>query len=253
MTDYKCEEVLPYNHEADKTSQVEQMFDNIAGQYDPMNRMMSLFNDNGWRKAALNTLSRYEPQKMLDVATGTGDFAILGCQMLCPQQIIGIDLSEKMLAVGRKKVEEKNFSSVITLQQADSLHLPFASHTFDAVTVAFGVRNFANLEQGLGQMLQVLQPGGHLVILELSEPTHIPFSWGYRFYTRCIIPLFCRLMGSDPKAYQYLPQSIAACPQGAQMVALLQKVGFQSVSYRTFTMGTCSLYLAQAPTAEGNL
>lgn len=245
MTECKCEKVLPYDNQRGKTEQVEQMFDNIAGDYDPMNRMMSLFNDRDWRKKALLTLTKYQPQRMLDIATGTADFAISAYEQLEPKEIIGIDLSEKMLEVGRKKVEVKNLSKIITLEQGDSMHLRFDDNSFDAITVAFGVRNFADLKQGLSEMSRVLKPGGAAVILELSEPVNPVFHFGYKVYTKFVIPLLARIVAKDERAYSYLPESIAACPQGTAMTDLLGECGFSHAEFRTFTFGACSLYFAK--------
>lgn len=244
MADYKCEKVLPYNNQNGKAEQVEQMFDNIAGQYDPMNRLMSLGNDRIWRKKAIDTLKSIAPKSILDVATGTGDFAIAAQKELKPKEMIGIDLSENMLEVGRKKISEMGLANAITLQKGDSTALEFEDGRFDAVTVAFGVRNFESLQKGLSEINRVLRQGGAAAILELSEPTNPIYKLGYKFYTGCIIPIFAKLMSKDTRAYSYLPDSIEAFPEGEVMKKLLLKCGFSQVTIKKFTFGTCSFYYA---------
>lgn len=245
MSDIKVEKVLPYESEGNnKTAQVEEMFDKIAGQYDTMNRLMSLFQDRHWRRSALRSLANAMPQRMLDIATGTADFAISAYEELEPKEIVGIDLSKEMLEIGKKKVEVKGLGKIITLMQGDSMKLDFLDETFDAITVAFGVRNFSNLKQGLTEMNRVLRKGGKVVILELSEPTFPLFKLGYKFYTKCIIPLMAKIVAKDLRAYEYLPESIAACPQGKEMATLLKECAFSDVVVRTFTFGSCSLYVA---------
>ena len=245
MTEYKCEEVLPYQQNTNKAEQVEQMFDNIAPVYDPMNRLMSMFNDSSWRKNALSFLSVYGPKTILDIATGTGDFAITAYEQLEPEKIVGLDLSEGMLQVGRKKVEEKGLSNVISFVKGDSLNLEFADDSFDAVTVAFGVRNFSDLEKGLKEMYRVVKPGGAVAILELSQPTNPLFLFGYKIYTKYVIPVLAKLHNTDKRAYEYLPESIAACPQRVEMTDLMEKCGFSEAKYKSYTFGTCTFYLAK--------
>lgn len=246
MSDIKVEKVLPYESEGNnKTAQVEEMFDKIAAQYDTMNRLMSLYQDRNWRRSALRSLNDLEPKRLLDIATGTADFAISAYEELEPQEIVGIDLSKEMLEIGKKKVVVKKLEKVISLEQGDSMQLRFNDASFDAITVAFGVRNFSNLKQGLSEMNRVLREGGRAVILELSEPTNPVFKLGYKFYTKCIIPLMAKIVAKDLRAYEYLPESIAACPQGQEMANLLKECGFSSVDVRTFTFGACSLYVAQ--------
>lgn len=244
MADYRCESVLPYDNSKGKGEQVEQMFDNIAGQYDPMNKLMSLGNDRIWRKRAIDALKAFAPQSILDVATGTGDFAIAAQKELKPKETIGIDLSEKMLEVGRRKVAEMGLTEAITLRKGDSTALEFEDGRFDAVTVAFGVRNFESLRKGLSEMNRVLRKGGVAAILELSEPTNPFFKLGYKFYTGCIIPLFAKIVSKDTKAYTYLPDSIEAFPEGEEMKKLLVECGFTQVEIKRFTFGTCSFYRA---------
>lgn len=244
MADYKCEKVLPYDNKSGKAEQVEKMFDNIAGQYDPMNRLMSLGNDRTWRKKAIEALKSISPKSILDVATGTGDFAIAAHKTLHPEEMIGIDISEGMLEVGRTKLKEMGLNDAITLQKGDSTALEFEDGKFDAVTVAFGVRNFESLQKGLSEINRVLRKGGAAAILELSEPTNPIHKLGYKIYTNCIIPIFAKFMSKDTRAYSYLPDSIEAFPEGEEMKKLLLECGFTKVTIQRFTMGTCSFYYA---------
>jgi len=245
MTDYKCEKVLPYNSSPKgKREQVEQMFDTIAEKYDPMNRLMSLGNDRSWRKKAILSLKESNPKKILDIATGTGDFAITAYNLLSPEKITGIDISERMLKIGQQKIEKLKLTDRITLQAGDSTKLDFDTQTFDAVTVAFGVRNFESLSKGLCEICRVLKTGGVAVILELSEPQNVFFKLGYKLYTKLVIPVFARFISKDIRAYNYLPQSIEAFPQGKEMKALLHECGFSQVEVKTFTFGSCSFYRA---------
>ncbi len=245
MADYKCEKVLPYNSSSKrKKEQVEQMFDTIAEKYDPMNRLMSLGNDRVWRKKAILSLKELNPKEILDIATGTGDFAIAAYHLLSPEKITGIDISEGMLNIGKQKIEKLNLTDHITLQVGDSTQLSFDAQTFDAVTVAFGVRNFESLSKGLREMCRVLKTGGVAVILELSEPENAFMKFGYKLYTKLVIPVFARFISKDTRAYNYLPQSIEAFPQGKEMKALLRECGFSQVEVRSFTLGSCSFYRA---------
>ncbi|MDR1679664.1 MAG: bifunctional demethylmenaquinone methyltransferase/2-methoxy-6-polyprenyl-1,4-benzoquinol methylase UbiE [Prevotellaceae bacterium] len=242
-SEYLCENILPYDEQGSKREQVTRMFDNISKRYDRMNRLMTLGIDICWRNHAIAALRPFNPQLILDVATGTGDFAIEAYRQLRPQRITGIDLSEKMLDAGRQKIAKLELGDCIELHQADATQLTYDNEVFDAVTVAFGVRNFENLEQGIAEMYRVLKPGGHLAILEMSEPYSI-FKPLYRLYTRCIIPIVARLYAGDKQAYRYLPSSIQAFPEGKAMTALLRKCGFATVKLRRFSFGVCSFYLA---------
>ncbi|MFA6779619.1 MAG: bifunctional demethylmenaquinone methyltransferase/2-methoxy-6-polyprenyl-1,4-benzoquinol methylase UbiE [Paludibacteraceae bacterium] len=245
MTDYRCEKVLPYGDDpTKKEKQVERMFNNIAGQYDSMNHLMSFGNDRAWRNKTIDKLKPLAPRYILDVATGTGDFAITAKNVLSPDKVIGIDISEGMLEIGRKKVAELGLSDSIDLQKGDSCGLVFMDGTFDVVTVAFGVRNFENLRKGLSEINRVLRKGGVAAILELSEPTNIIYKLGYKMYTKVLIPIFAKIITKDTKAYDYLPSSIEAFPQGAEMKALLNECGFSEVKIRRYTFGTCTFYYA---------
>lgn len=240
---YRCETVLPYNNNEAKRNQVEKMFDNIASYYDNMNRTMTMGLDLRWRRTAIESLRRYNPQYILDVATGTGDFAI-ACAKQLNSCVEGIDISDNMLQVGRQKIEHAELKDKINLSNGDCMKLAFGNETFDAVTVAFGVRNFGNLEQGVKEMSRVLKKGGHLIILEMSEP-YLVFKPFYRIYTQCVIPILGRKVSADKKAYTYLPNSIEAFPKGNEVKTLLKTSGFSKVKLRRFTFGVCSFFFAE--------
>lgn len=239
----RVEQVTPYGEGA-KTEQVRQMFDSIAPAYDFMNRAMTLGIDIWWRKLAVKRLKRIQPAHILDVATGTGDFAIQLNNSLHPQHITGIDLSQGMLDEAQRKVKEKGLEEVISFEQGDCMALPMQDGTFDAVTVAFGVRNFEHLQQGYQEMARVLRPGGMLCVLELSTPTNRLIRWFYDLYTLHIIPWVGSLKSGDKSAYRYLPQSIAAVPQGDDMLQLMRNAGLHDASFKRLTLGVCTIYSA---------
>lgn len=239
----RVEQVTPYGKGA-KTEQVRQMFDAIAPAYDFMNRAMTLGIDIWWRRLAVKRLKRLSPTRILDVATGTGDFAIQLNNSLHPQHITGIDLSQGMLDEACRKVKEKGLDNTISFEQGDCMALPMEDNTFDAVTVAFGVRNFEHLQQGYQEMARVLRPGGMLCVLELSTPTNPIIRWFYDLYTMHIIPWVGSLKSGDKSAYRYLPQSIAAVPQGDDMLQLMRNAGLQDARYRRLTLGVCTIYTA---------
>lgn len=246
MTD--CEEITPYDDDSRcKHEQVRQMFDSIAPAYDLMNRLMTFGLDRVWTRRAVKSAVSHSPGSILDVATGTADIALRLSEKVPDAQITGIDLSEGMLAIGRRKVEESGKSQSITLQQADCLALPFADDTFDAVTVAYGVRNFDNLLAGYREMHRVIRPGGKITVVELATPTSPIVKPLYRLYTGSIIPVVGRLLSKDVSAYSYLPRSIAAVPQRSEMTELMAQAGFTDCSFRTFTLGVCGLYTAHKP------
>ena len=241
---YQVEKVLPYKkQEASKREQVKEMFNAISGHYDAMNRTMTMGIDVTWRRRAINSLKRIKPKLILDVATGTGDFAIESFKILQPKKVVGIDISEKMLEIGRLKVSKQGLSKNIQLLQGDCMQLKYEDNSFDAITVAFGIRNFEDLEQGITEMCRVLKSGGNLLIVEASEPFTI-FKPFYYFYTKVVMPILALIFRQDVKAYKYLPNSIHVFPKGKKMIAILQSCGFSEVKFRTFTFGVCSFYRA---------
>lgn len=240
---YKQETINPY-HEGEKTTQVEQMFDNIAPTYDTLNHRLSWDIDKGWRKKAIRQLAPYQPQAILDIATGTGDFAILSAEMLKPARLVGADISEGMMEIGRKKVTEKGLQDIISFEKEDCLHLSYADNTYDAVTAAFGIRNFSNLDQGLKEMCRVLKTGGHLSIVELTTPVSFPMKQFFHIYSHTVLPVYGRLISKDTSAYSYLTKTIEAFPQGEQMVEILRKAGFREASFKRLSFGICTMYFA---------
>jgi demethylmenaquinone methyltransferase / 2-methoxy-6-polyprenyl-1,4-benzoquinol methylase len=237
--------VVPYKDASEsKKEQVAKMFDNISHRYDFLNHFLSLGIDKGWRKKAIDFLQPYKPKLMLDVATGTGDFAIQALE-LNPDKIIGVDISEGMLDMGRKKMQERGHSAKIEMKSGDSEDLPFADNTFDAVTVAFGVRNFENLEKGLSEIKRVLKPNGHIVVLEFSKPSSFPFKQLYSFYFKNILPRVGSWLSKDSAAYTYLPESVDAFPYGNAFLNVLTKLGFSQANARSLTFGISSIYTAK--------
>ena len=247
---YQQEHIKPYGNEGTKGEQVERMFDTIAHSYDLLNHTLSLGIDKRWRKAAIDSLRPYTPKRILDVATGTGDFALLAARELHPAELLGVDLSEGMMSVARQKAERDHMSSVIHFQKEDCLNLSLDSDSFDAVTVAYGIRNFEDLDKGLGEMLRVLRPGGRLVIIELTAPTHFPMRQLFHLYSHILMPMIGRLVSRDSKAYSYLPATMEAFPQGEVMQEILQKNGFAEVQFKRFTFGLSTLYTACKPNAQ---
>ncbi len=220
------------------------MFNNISPKYDFLNHFLSAGIDILWRKKAIRLLKPYQPKLLLDVATGTGDFAIEAL-VLKPEKIIGIDISEGMLAHGKTKLTNKNLNQFIELQLGDSENLPFKADTFDAVTVAFGVRNFENLEKGLLNIRKVLKPGAPLVVLEFSKPKSFPIKQLYNFYSKFALPLIGKLISKDQSAYTYLPESVSAFPEGKDFIHILEKSGFKKCKHIPLTFGISSIYMAE--------
>jgi demethylmenaquinone methyltransferase/2-methoxy-6-polyprenyl-1,4-benzoquinol methylase len=240
------ETVKPYNSEGEKKEQVAEMFNNISHSYDFLNHFFSLGIDVLWRKKAMRILKKESPKRLLDVATGTGDFALEAVRMkVGAEKIIGVDISEGMLEVGRKKVATKNLSDVIELKVGDSENLPFEDNTFDAYTVAFGVRNFQNLEKGMAEMLRVLKPGSLGIVLEFSKPKAFPFKQLYFFYFRYIMPLIGRLVSKDHRAYTYLPESVKAFPSGDDFLGIMNKIGYKDAKRIPLTGGIATIYLGR--------
>ena len=226
-----------------KKAQVADMFNNIAGKYDFLNHFLSLGIDKGWRKKAIKEIQKVQPKHILDVATGTGDLAIAAAA-LQPDKITGVDIAEQMLAVGRTKISEKQLQGMITLQTGDSEAMPFSDNSFDAVTCAYGVRNFENLEKGLKEMSRVMRPGGKLAILEFSKPQRFPVKQLYAFYFRYILPTLGKMVSKHSTAYTYLPQSVMAFPEGKVFCDTLTRCGFKDAKARPLTLGITTLYTA---------
>ncbi len=237
--------VLPYKDETSgKKEQVARMFDNISHRYDFLNHFLSLGIDKAWRKKAINLLRSSSPKLLLDVATGTGDFALQALD-LKPDKIFGVDISEGMLEVGKKKLAERGLTDKIELLKGDSENLPFEENKFDAVTVAFGVRNFENLEKGLREIYRVLKPGGKLVVLEFSRPRAFPMKQAYNFYFKMVLPKIGGAISSDKSAYTYLPESVEAFPDGADFIRILETIGFKQSQCTTLTFGISSIYTGE--------
>lgn len=235
--------IKPYKtKEGGKKEQVADMFNNISKTYDVLNRIMTMGIDTIWRKKAIRSLLSIKPQLILDVATGTGDFAIESIRLLNPKKIIGVDISSGMLAVAKEKIAKKGLSDRFEVQLGDSEKLQFENDTFDAVTVAFGVRNFENLPQGLADIYRVLKPGGKAVVLELSNPTAFPVKQLYHFYFHKFTPAMGKLISKDASAYSYLPESVANFPDGDRFAAITKQVGFSETKVRPQTFGFCTIY-----------
>ena len=239
----KHDKITPYNSKEAKKDQVEEMFDNIAPKYDFLNHLLSMGIDITWRKKAIRILGTRNPKAILDVATGTGDFAI-EAKSLSPERIVGLDISEEMLNVGRKKITKKGLDSLIEMVKADSEAMPFKDNTFDAITVGFGVRNFAHLEVGLAEMLRVLKPDGQVAIIEISQPTSFPVKQLYGIYFKHILPTVGKLVSKDARAYTYLPESVSHFAQGQEFADILTKVGYKNATFTPLTFGTATLYIA---------
>lgn len=236
--------ITPYEHsEAGKKQQVADMFNNISGKYDFLNHFLSFGIDLIWRKKAISLLKDMKPRKMLDVATGTGDFALESLRILKPDHIIGIDISQGMLDIALKKIEERSLSDRFRVEVGDAENLSFESNSFDAVTVAFGVRNFENLQIGLNEICRVLKPGGRAVILEFSNPKAFPIKQLYRFYSKHILPRIGKIFSKDNRAYTYLPESISQFPDGESFSQLLKNAGFKTAQSRPQTFGICTIYV----------
>ncbi|MEM6358988.1 MAG: bifunctional demethylmenaquinone methyltransferase/2-methoxy-6-polyprenyl-1,4-benzoquinol methylase UbiE [Bacteroidota bacterium] len=236
-------EVLPYKEkQADKKEQVAEMFNSISKKYDFLNHFLSLGIDIRWRKKAIKLLKKDNPKHILDIATGTADFAIESLS-LKPEKVTGVDISEGMLSVGREKLKKKSLDHIIQLELGDSEKLLFEDNKFDAVIVSFGVRNFAHLEKGLADMYRVLKPGGKTVIVEFSRPSKFPFKSIYNFYFKAILPKIGRLVSKDQSAYTYLPESVQVFPDGTDFLKVLERVGFKNTTCTPLTFGVSSIYV----------
>ncbi|WP_115124356.1 bifunctional demethylmenaquinone methyltransferase/2-methoxy-6-polyprenyl-1,4-benzoquinol methylase UbiE [Marinirhabdus gelatinilytica] len=239
------EKVTPYkDKDRSKKEQVEQMFDTISGNYDGLNRVISLGIDQKWRRKVVKLVAQTAPKSILDIATGTGDLALQFASKIPAEHVVGLDLSEGMLSVARKKIEGKAISKKVSFVKGDSEQLPFEDNSFDAISVSFGIRNFENLEKGLAEILRVLKPQGFFVILETSVPTSFPWKQGYYFYSKGILPLIGKLFSKDKVAYRYLSDSAAVFPHGERLNNILRKIGFIEVENKPQTLGVATIYTA---------
>ncbi|WP_138433340.1 bifunctional demethylmenaquinone methyltransferase/2-methoxy-6-polyprenyl-1,4-benzoquinol methylase UbiE [Winogradskyella algicola] len=239
-----AEKVKPYkNSNASKKEQVTEMFDTISNEYDGLNRVISFGIDVKWRNKVVKIVSQKQPENILDIATGTGDLAI-NLASTNAKEIIGLDISNGMLEVGRKKIVTKKLENIISMVIGDSENLPFGDNTFDAITVAFGIRNFENLEKGLSEILRVLKPNGIFVILETSVPTNPIYKFGYNIYSKFILPTIGKLFSKDKIAYNYLSESASVFPYGEELNNILRKIGFINVEDKPQTMGVATIYTA---------
>lgn len=242
---YQQEDIKPYDGKGDKGKLVEKMFDNIAPTYDTLNHRLSWDIDKGWRRKAIKQLKPFHPQSILDVATGTGDFAILAAKSLNPEHLTGVDISEGMMNIGLRKVKNAGLDSVISFKREDCMALTFPDNSFDAVTAAFGIRNFQDLDRGLVEMCRVLKKGGHLSIAELTTPVSFPMKQLFHIYSHTILPVYGNLISKDKSAYGYLTATIEAFPQGERMMEILKNAGFSKASFKRLTFGICTIYLAE--------
>lgn len=243
---YPHDTVVPFKDSSEsKKKQVEKMFDKIAFRYDFLNRFLSAGIDIGWRKKAIKLLLPVKPERILDVATGTGDFALTSYEILKPEKITGIDISEGMLELGRKKITKAGLDDRIELLNGDSEAILFEDNSFDAVTVAFGVRNFENLEQGLSEIKRVLKPGGKLIVLECTKPSMPVVKQFYNFYMKFITPKIGKIIANNNDAYQYLNDSVLQFPEKKYFIQILNKAGYRNTFYKTLTLGICTIYCAE--------
>lgn len=242
---YKVESVNPYDSESPKKEQMEIMFDDLAPTYDKLNGILSLGIDEYWRCEAMKVLRKYPHNHILDVATGTADFAILANKILRPNIIDAIDISTKMMAVGKQKVKKAGLEHIIKFDQQDCANLSFNENTFDAAVCSFGVRNFENIDKSFQEILRVLKPGGVFLFIELTRPEKTPVKEMYDVYTNYVMPLISNKLATEQKAYEYLPNSIGAFPQGREMMLILKKNGFKRIRLRRLTMGITTLYIAE--------
>ena len=245
MEENKKKEVKPYNKEnSSKKEEVAEMFNNISEKYDYLNHLLSLGIDKIWRRKAIKILKTYNPKKILDVATGTGDFAIASLK-LKPESVIGIDISKGMIEKGKQKLCRKGITDKVVLQLGDSENLDFKDDTFDGLTVAFGVRNFEDLEKGLAEMRRVLRPGGVAIILEFSKPRKFPVKQTFGFYSKYVIPKIGKSVSKDDSAYAYLPESVAAFPEGDDFLNILNKVGYKNTRSKMVSGGIATIYIGE--------
>jgi len=239
-----AEKITPYNSDGSKKEQVAEMFDNISGQYDRLNHLLSMNIDKLWRRKAVNLVKKYHPESILDVATGTGDFAV-ELSKLAPKKIVGIDISAGMLDVGKQKMVQKRLDGLIELQLGDAENIQFPDNHFETITVAFGVRNFQNLRAGLADIHRVLKPGYPLAVLEFSKPRSFPMKQVYWLYFKYILPMIGKLISKDKRAYTYLPESVNAFPEGKEFIKFLDDIGYKNIKEYRLTFGIATIYLAE--------
>jgi demethylmenaquinone methyltransferase/2-methoxy-6-polyprenyl-1,4-benzoquinol methylase len=247
MTQFEHDKIKPFSEEGSKKQQVSEMFDGIAERYDFMNRFLSAGIDIGWRKKAISMFTRDQPTTILDVATGTADMAIMAAKMLRPQKIVGIDISEKMLEIGRKKIEKEHLGTKIELEAGDAETINFPDNSFDGVMVAFGVRNFENLEKGLKEILRVLRPGAQLVVLEFSKPVVPGIKILYNLYMSVLAPQMAKWFNQNKQAYKYLNESAKAFPDRQRFETILKQTGYSEAIWKTLSLGICCIYSGRKP------
>ena len=241
---YEQEKIKPYGNEGEKKQQVEAMFDNIAPTYDKLNHRLSWNIDKYWRNKAIKVLETHNPQYLLDIATGTGDFALLAATKLAKCSVVGADISEGMMKIGQQKAESLGLQEKVHFERQDCTALSYPDETFDSVIAAFGIRNFQDLEKGLTEMFRVLKPGGMFCVLELTHPVGFPMKQLFRLYSHTVLPVYGRMISRDTEAYTYLTKTIEAFPQGEVMVDLLRNIGFSKAEFKRLTFGICTLYTA---------
>lgn len=244
---YKVEGVTPYANNKSKRGQIIEMFDNIAPKYDKLNGILSMGVDNYWRRDAIKELKKYAPKSIIDIATGTGDFALLANSVLKPEKIVGVDISKGMLEVGEEKVARRGLQNDISFEVQDSADMTFEDNAFDAATISFGVRNFEDIDKSFKEILRILKPGGVFLFIELTSPEKNPMKKMYQSYTKYVMPKLAGIMKTEQQAYEYLPDSIAAFPEGREMMLILQKNGYTNIRLRRYTLGIATLYIAEKP------
>lgn len=241
---YRQEQIKPYCQHEEKGKQMEQMFNTIAPTYDALNHRLSWNIDKYWRNKAISYLCQFQPKTILDVATGTGDFALLAARRITPDHILASDISEGMMDIGKQKADKEKLADIVSFQRQDCMSLDISNDNFDAVMSAFGIRNFPNLDKGLAEMCRVMKPGGHLVIIELTHPIAFPMKHLFNFYSHHVLPFVGRLISKDRNAYDYLTKTIDVFPQGEEMMHILKKAGFKEPRYKRLTFGICTMYMA---------
>lgn len=247
---YEVEGVTPYNKEDKKQEQIIQLFDSLAPGYDKLNGLLSLGVNSYWRKDSMKELKKYNPKTVIDIATGTGDFALLAYKVLQPEKVVASDISEGMMEVGKKKVAEAGLEDIISFEVQDSAQISYDDNTFDAATISFGVRNFEDIDKSFREILRILKPGGVFLFVELTTPEQNPMKKLYATYTKYVMPRLANVLKTEQQAYDYLPESIAAFPQGKEMMLILKKNGFINIRLRRFTLGVATVYIAEKPLSK---